>query len=61
MKGYRDRRQLTPRKKYVKNKFVTVFAGFKTPTAVSTASTSMESDKQENRADDEISFEKGND
>ena len=44
MKGYRDRRQLTPRKKYVKNKLVTVFAGFKTPTeetacAVCTSST----------------------
>ena len=55
MKGYRDRRQLTPRKKYVKNKFVVTYAGFKTPTeaTVGAAVTSTETDKQENKADEQ--------
>lgn len=58
MKGYRDRRQLTPRKKYVKNKFVTVFAGFKTPTQTGTES---QIPVQEKKANDEIPFEKSHD
>ena len=57
MKGYRDRRQLTPRKKYVKNKFVVTYAGFKTPTeatvgaAVTSTEIEQKGDADEQRTD----------
>ena len=54
MKGYRKKTRTAPRKN-VKNKFVVTYAGFKTPTEATagTAGTSTETDKQENKADEQ--------
>ena len=54
MKGYRKKTRMAPRKN-VKNKFVVTYAGFKTPTEATagTAVTSTETDKQENKADEQ--------
>ena len=54
MKGYRKKTRTAPRKN-VKNKFVVTYAGFKTPTEATAcaADTSTETDKQENKADEQ--------
>ena len=54
MKGYRKKTRTAPRKN-VKNKFVVTYAGFKTPTeaTIGAAGTSTETDKQENKADEQ--------